>query len=297
MIDSSPTVIVMTAGNRHEFNQARLFIQSLRKFGGLLKNCPVWVFTPEDVQISINIRNNQGIEIFPLSMPETFSHYWFARKVFTCAYAEKYAQPKTKSLVWFSCDCLVMQPPVLLILDNEFDAAFRPVHGRNIGLPVDLPLDGFWQRIYEVVGLEESDLSVESYVDMQLIRAYFNSHTFSWNPSTGLGSEWISVFTKLVSDKQFQFKYCSDIQHQVFLHQAALSALVEKMIATERLRILPSTYSYPYNMQADVPQIRRAQFLNNLVCIAYEDRSLDPDVVRDIVIREPLRSWLSDHGK
>jgi hypothetical protein len=34
--------------------------------------------------------------------------------------------------------------------------------------------------------------------------------------------------------------------------------------------------------------------LNDLVSITYEDRSLDPAIVDDIGIREPLRSWLYD---
>ena len=42
-----------------------------------------------------------------------------------------------------------------------------------------------------------------------------------------------------------------------------------------------------------VPSDRRALTINDLVCIAYEERSLDPTVVDDIGIDEPLRSWLS----
>jgi hypothetical protein len=69
------------------------------------------------------------------------------------------------------------------------------------------------------------------------------------------------------------------------------------MLDPDRIRILPAEYSYPYNLHGQVPEGRRAGALNDLVCFAYEDRSLDPDIVSDIQIREPLRSWLSARAK
>ncbi len=44
-----------------------------------------------------------------------------------------------------------------------------------------------------------------------------------------------------------------------------------------------------------VPPDKRALALNDLACIAYEDRSLDSNVMYDIEVHEPLRSWLSAH--
>jgi hypothetical protein len=59
--------------------------------------------------------------------------------------------------------------------------------------------------------------------------------------------------------------------------------------------MLPPDYNYPYNLHQSVPPDRRAAALNDLVCIAYENRLLDPNQVDDIAIHEPLRSWLSVH--
>jgi hypothetical protein len=131
-------------------------------------------------------------------------------------------------------------------------------------------------------------------VGAQRIRAYFNSHTFAIRPATGLLSRWLDDFEALVGDEDYQARACEDQLHQVFLHQAILSALLATQIEPQRLRILPPTYSYPYNLHASVPPARRAETLNELVCVAYETRSVDPDVVDDIEIAEPLRSWLVD---
>ncbi len=284
------SVFVMTVNNSQELVQTRLLIQSLRTFGGALRNCPVWVFVPDEGTAASRDFEGLKTEVYPLIVPDTVRHYWFARKVCTCAQAEGAVTPGIKSLIWFSYDCLIIQPTLLLQLNTLYDAAFRPVHGTNIGLPVSKPLDYFWQTIYEMIDLPESRISVESYVDQQHIRAYFNSHIFSWNPSTGLGQRWFEIFSALVCDSAFQSKACQDIQHQ-----AVLSVLVESMLSPERLRILPPDYSYPYNMHSAIPPDRRALALNDLVCIAYEDHPLHPSAVHDIHIREPLKRWLAAH--
>ncbi len=84
---------------------------------------------------------------------------------------------------------------------------------------------------------------------------------------------------------------------KVFLHQAVLSALLASQIPVERLRILPPSYIYPYNLHADVPPERKAQSLEELVCIYHEGRSLDPEKMLDIEASDSLKAWLSSAGK
>ncbi len=293
--DNHHSVFVMTVNNSHELEQTRLLIQSLRTFGGHLRHCPVWVFVSGEAATSAYDLETLKTKVHPLIIPDQVQRYWFARKVCACAQAEAAVTPEITSLVWSSCDCLIIQPPELLPVNAQYDAAFRPVHQSNIGLPISKPLDYFWQTIFRMVNLDESHLAVESYVDQQYLRAYFNSHIFSWNPLTGMGQRWLELFTTLVCDRNFQSKGCQDILHQIFLHQAVLSALAESMFTPERIRLLPPDYSYPYNLQSDIPPDRRALALNDLNCIAYEDRPLHPTAVHDILIKEPLHGWLTSH--
>jgi len=82
---------------------------------------------------------------------------------------------------------------------------------------------------------------------------------------------------------------------QIFLFQAILSALLATALDPKRIRILPPTYNYPYNLHASVPPDRRTQSLNDLMCFTYEERSINPSEMTDIGIREPLKSWLATH--
>jgi hypothetical protein len=178
----------------------------------------------------------------------------------------------------------------LFDLGPSFDAAFRPAHHRNVGSLAHEPLDGFWLGIYRALGIDDMRHTVESFVDSQTLRPYFNTHCFAFNPATGLCRAWWGHFTNLVSDQAFQAGPCRDELHQVFLHQAILSTLAAKMLDWERIRLLPAEYNYPLNLLRQMPLDRRAPALNGLVNAVYEDAF----PWNDIDVQEPLRSWLRE---
>jgi hypothetical protein len=277
--------------------KAELLIDSLRTFGGAMRECPVWLFEADPEGAPCADLAGNGVEVYPLEVPESVRANWFAGKVCACARAEEMAGPEVHSLVWLAPDCLILQPPLLLNLGPDCAAAVRPVHHKNVGLAADEPLDPFWQGVYQAVGVPDIGVTVESFVDGERLRAYYNSHVLSVRPAQGIFRRWFQLFEALLGDQAFQEAACQDVPHQVFLHQAALSAVLAQELPPESLRLLPPQYSYPYNLHGQVPAERQAQALNDLVCIAYEDRPLHPDQVDDIKVREPLRSWLSARAK
>jgi hypothetical protein len=274
---------------------AELLIESIRSFGGPLSCCEIWLFEAHPQAAPCQDLAGMGVHVLPLSVPDTVAPYVFADKVYACARAEALASRSSESLIWIDPACLIIQPPLLFVLNQPFDAAVRPVHIRNVGLITTEPVDGFWKRTYEAMGVDDVRITVESFVDGQQLRAYYNSHAFSVDPSLGLLGRWYERFEALVGDRSFQTTSCGDDLHQIFLHQAVLSALLATALEPERIRVLPPNYNYPYNLHQSLPLGRRAATLNELVCLTYEDRSLDPNVVDDIEILEPLHSWLSLH--
>ena len=273
---------------------AKLLIQSLRQFGGEMSQCPIWLFESDKTHGSCRDLIPLKVEVFSLEANDATKHYIFSSKVSACYQAEKMVPPATRSIIWIDTNCLIVQPPLLFNLDDSFDAAVRPVHIRNVGLTRKDPIDHYWRGVYSAVGEDDLSGAVDSFVDGQRLRPYFNSHAFAVNPELGLMCIWSEKFESLVSDRDFQTRACKDDLHQIFLFQAILSALLAASIPSDRLRILPTTYNYPYNLHGRVPADKRAQSLNELVCFTYEDRTIQPDGVTDIQIHEPLRSWLKN---
>ncbi len=297
MTDISNSVLFATVvRSPYGLSRARLLIESLRTFGGDLGRAQFLFFQSDAISALDAGQQDDSIKMIPLDVPDAIQGYPFAEKVCACAKAEELAAPDFSSLVWIDPGCLVTNPPTLFALDASADAAVRPVHLQIVGLLAEQPLDAFWKKIYETAGVQDIHTTVESFVDRKRIRAYFNSHAFSVKPSLGLIQYWYGRFRELVSDREFQETACQDDLHRIFLFQALLSALLVTRLDPRRIRILPPEYNYPYNLQKDVAEARRAESLDDLVCIAYEDRSLDPGLMNDISVSEPLRSWLADHA-
>jgi len=288
---ASHTVFVTLVDHPEKLPKVNLLVESIRTFGGSLSESYIWVFLDDRWMDSCPGLKGNGIKAIPLQIPEEISEYPFAGKVAACARAEELTLNLYKSIVWMAPDCLVLKPPALFALDDMADAAVRPVHVRNVGSLVDEPLDGYWKGIFKAAGITDLDETVESFVDCRTLRAYYNTHAFAVNPSSGLMTGWLDLFSKLVSSRKFQRKQCADETHKVYLHQATFSTI----LASEaiRIRMLPEEYCYPYNLQDMIPEDRIAETLNELVCIAYENRPLNPDAMTDIVVEEPLRTWLA----
>lgn len=283
-------MLFFTLGAAEDLRAVALMVRSLRTFGGELAAAPLLIFTT-DMRAASQLEDVNTRRIL-LKDAERLPAYPFSRKVAACAQAEQLAPPGTGSLAWIDPSVVFVQPPVEFDLGEDYDAAFRPVHIRNIGLPPEDPLDTFWKGIYTAAGVDEITTTTTSFVDGQRLRSYFNSHTFSVNPALGLMQRWNILFQRLAADPAFQSSACGDGTHRVFLFQALLSTLIATSIEPGRVRILPPGYNYPYHLQEQIPADRRLAALNEAICFTYEDLPIHPATLTGIQVYEPLRSWL-----
>jgi hypothetical protein len=290
---SGQTVFLTWVHSPRQKRCARVLVESIRAYGGALSRCPVWLYEANPQVAPCGDLESLGVRVLPLRVPEAVRSYILADKVCACAQAEALASPETQSLIWLSPECLVVRPPVRFDLGATFDAAVRPVHIRNVGLPATDPPDTFWRGVYQAVGVDDVQSTVVSFCDAQHIRAYYNSAAFAVRPSAGLLCRWYDLLETLVRDLAFQAEACRDELHQIFLHQAILSTLIATQLASERVRTLPPDYGYPYNLHGDVPPACRARTMNELTCVVYEERTVDPAQIDDIAIDEPLLAWLA----
>lgn len=287
------SIFLMMVRSKAGLEHARFLISNIRSFGDTMSKYPIWLFEANPEQVPCNAFEDIGVKVIPLNIPEAVKKYLFGDKVYACAKAEELAHENVNSLIWVDLDVLIVKPPTLYNLGASFDVAVKPVHIKNIGLLAEESLDSFWRKIYQIAGLDDIHSIVDSFVEGLHIRSYFNSAAYSVNPAKRLFRRWLDCFEVLISDKEFQANSCEDELHQVFLHQAIFSSLIVAMISPERIRFLPFEYNYPYNLQQSIPFKKKAQILNDLVTVVFEDRSMNPDEMIDIKIKEPLRSWLS----
>jgi hypothetical protein len=292
---AEPTVFLVLVRTERERDCAYLLVESIRSFGGRLSRAPIRVFESRPDRAPCADLEADGVQVIPLTVRESVRHYEYGDKVYSCMRAEEAVRGSVASLVFLTPECLIVNPPALFDLGRSYDAAVRPVHIRNVGLHIKDALDGFWRGVYGAVGVDDVQTSVVSFVDAQHLRAYFNSAAFAVRPSLGVFRRWFECFESLVCNEDFQAGHCRDERHRIFLHQAVLSTLISTSLNARRVRVLPDTYGYPYNLHQDLPPERRTGALNDAVCAIYHHRSIDPRLVDDIEIREPLAAWLISH--
>lgn len=286
------TLVATDTDDRH----AHLLVASLRAFGGVYRNCPVWVYFPGPGYVSTRLAAEfAGVEYLQLSDAQIRPRYFFSGKVAACAQAETFCDPGIRKLVWVNPYSLILQPPVSFDLEDDHLIALRPVHHRNVGLETGTPLDAYWLQIYKALGVCDPVQSVESYADRLSLRPYFNSHMFAIRPDTGLLRTWNTYFCQLVENEGFQNGACRGEAQRVFLHQAVLSALIVREFEWGQVNLLPAGYSYPLHMHKDIPPDRQAACLNELVCPVYEEIFCYPETLNQLQVFPPLADWFKEY--
>jgi hypothetical protein len=295
IVDQTKQPVFLTlVRSSDDARSARILIESLREYGGQLNRSRFWIFLSNGMTSPPELQELTDVDFFPVEIETEHSQYILGDKVYVCAQAEMMATARDiDSLVWMSAYSMILKPPDLFELGTDYNAALRAVHIKNIGSPMDEPIDSFWQAVYHKIDLRESALSVISLVDQSSIRPYFNTHLFSIRPNIHLLERWSEVYYDLITDTEFQNRYCQDIEHQIFLHQATFSALILKMVAWNCVRQLPTSYSYPLHLHHQVPVPYRAHLLNELVCPVFEGRFQYPNSLNGLEVYEPLDEWLS----
>lgn len=292
-MDVDATLIISLVRSEKDTLRVKMLMESLNRFGGFLGECPMCCFETDPKLNTQKRLEDLKVQVLPLSVPDALKHYLFSDKVYACAHVESMVSTEIKTLIWMDPSLLVIQPPLLYDLDPPYEAAFRPVHIQNIGLAKEDAVNPYWEKIFHTVGVRDISYSLETFVEEKLLRAYFNTHAFAVNPARGLMQKWRECFEEIVNDHVFQADYCNDQTRQVFLHQAVLSTVLAKYLSLDDIRILPPDYNYPYNLQSQIPEKKRAKTLNDLVSVVTEDRLLKAGKESDIEILEPLKTWLT----
>lgn len=288
--------IVMCVESPSDERSAVMLIKSIREFGGGLKDSPVYVFQNNaEENPCYELKKMAGINVLPLEIDPAAKDYLFAAKVYACAQAEKLLLGKVENLVWFDNQCYVLASLDGLVLQDGKSVAMRPVHlVNNIGIDPNNPVDEFWGRIYKETGVDPQKVpTVETFVDGKKIRFYINCQILPLRPEIGIGREWEMLFTKLVKDKEFQKSCCSDVPHQIFLHQAVLSAVINSKIPESGLQWLPVPNGYTLNLHEKLPPEKKLAKMNDvkyLICDTIQQRR--PDWLDIMPVDEPLKSWM-----
>ena len=190
-------------------------------------------------------------------------------------------------MVWLSLDSLIINPPLLFNLGVAADAAFRPVHHRNVGSPAREPPDAFWQGIYAALGVGDA-LHGRVVCRRTDAPALLNTHCFAFNPATGLGRAWWRALHSAGSRTKFSRPGRAATSCTGPFSPGGPQHATARTLGWEWIRLLRPEYNYPLNLLNEMPVNRRPPASTAWSTPVYED-AFPWD---EIEVGEPLRSWL-----
>ena len=285
------------AGSEEQVRSVRALVRSLRERGGPYRDSVVHVVLTDPDRVPGEALRGAGVELVPLALEPAVLNYPLALKAFAAAEVERRVREKAASLAWLDPGVLVLKPPAALDLGRAFDATVRPVSLANtVGILPGSPPDAYWAPIYAATGLDYRALpALETVVDTVPIQPYYNCEVYAVNPELGICAEWAQLLSALLNDAAYQQAACTTFLKRLFLHQAALSAVLQARVAPDRLRPLPLTAGYPFNQHAQLAPKRRAASLDAVTAVIIDTAwQQKPDWLGAIPAGESLRAWLSD---
>lgn len=287
-------VFALCVNNNSDVKKAELLLKSLNQFGGKYSHSKFFIVCKDISDDDLKILKNFNTEFLPLQIDSSAVDYPFAHKAYACAQVEKIVSEQKCDLVWLDNECLILSRPDELVLPENKYSAFRPVFLLNtVGQDASTKPDVFWSRIYDEAKMNFNTVpEVETFVDWKKIRFYINCQVITVNPKLGIFREWEKIFTKLLKDGEYQKSACADPLHQIFLHQAVLSAVLTSRIKPEGIHFLSNNYGYPIHLHEKIPAAKRLS-VNDVKILLYENIfSIKPNWLDDYDVKETLKRWI-----
>lgn len=244
--------------------QATLLCRSIRRFGGRWADATIRAYSPRPgsgpSRATVDELETQRVEFIDEPLNAEFANYPIGNKIFTCAHAE--ATGDSEIIVFADSDTVFVAEPVELLLADHRDAAVRPVDRKNRGSAgAGDRHEAYWQRMYELLDVAATP-RVETVVDQESIRAYFNAGLVVARRGGGVFQEWKEDFLRLMAAEHVPSS--GNLNN---MDQFTLAAVLARRI--DRVHLLSDRYNYPLGKRPILPDELAGRQLGELVHVHY----------------------------
>lgn len=244
-------------------DQGVLLFESIRRFGGRFAGAPIVSFQPRDPD-PLSRRTRDALRHLEVEhrverLNREFADIPVANKLFASAWAEAHLDADV--VVFLDSDTFVCGEPAELALPEGRAVGLRPANKKNVasGGPDDRK-DRYWQKVYALCGVTEPPY-VETTVDRQRVRAYWNAGLMAFRRSEGLAERWLACFRALLEADLLPYNGVKNAD------QVALAAALSPV--SERVVVLDPRYNYPLPKRSLLPEPWRHAELEELRHVHY----------------------------
>jgi hypothetical protein len=274
--------------------------RSIRTFAGEFCFNPIWMLSQRSEDDLPDMTRQElyslGVRLIAYDVDPEVKDFPFADYVTAAGIAEGLAQGEASFLVLMAADTLVLQSPSAFLLPSGKSLGACPVHLKLLGSGYDDPIDEFWRLIYQHCQVDMDKIfPVQTIVDEQLVRAYFNAGLLVVRPERGLLRTWGMDFDNLYHLPEFESFFQQNQLYKIFMHQAVLAGSILSSLKPDDFQHLPFEMNYPLHLHARVAASKRPVFLSQLITCRYEEYEAsfgNADVTALLQIDEHLKDWL-----
>jgi hypothetical protein len=278
----NPVVFATYAENEEQLHHVLLLTESIRTFAGRFQEAPIWLFIPENLartqEKTIAKLGSLHVEVNVSHTPKEALPFYFAGKTFAAAKCEAQAEGKTRVLVWMDEDTIVLDEPFEVTLDDKTHLGYRPVMHKNIGSLYEEPLDEFWAKVYEKLGVsDDAVFPMMTVASRETLRPYFNAGLLVVKPERGILRRWAESFRVLYQDSVFVEMVEADMYKRIFLHQAALAGAILNHLRKNEITELPDKFNYPLFFKQMYGAEEEFESIDGVVSFRYDVYFKNPD--------------------
>jgi hypothetical protein len=197
-------LICVEAGQLEQ--QGILFAQSLRRFAGRFAGCAIHAYAPrEGHEPAARTRSeleHLGVVVHTEPLNREHAYYPFANKIYAAAAAERDLHADV--LVFCDSDTVFLAEPNALDLSPQIDVAVAPAfHVNKASRGPEHRMEAYWQRVWELAGVDEPPPYVETVEKQKRIRGYWNAGILAARRESGYMSEWLELWLALLAEEHF----------------------------------------------------------------------------------------------
>ena len=256
--------LICTEPGRLE-RQSLLLAESIRKFGGDLKESPIYSFHPRKGQPISNETKNafESLGVFhqQIILNLNYPTFGYVNKIFVCAYAEQNIK-EAEFLCFLDSDQCILNEPKELLLPDKYNIGICPVVGKGIGSSGenDLIYEDYWKKLYEVFNISNK-LFITTRLSNKKIRGYWNSGMVTVRREAGIFMAWKNSFEKLMALGLLPN------QGIFFIDQVALAITICSM--TKDVLSLSFGYNYPLLEHNKITKNKQLNSFDRIISIHY----------------------------
>jgi hypothetical protein len=280
--NKAPIMFATFAETEEQVDHAVIFAESIRQFGGAVKEAPIYLYVGDYSDIDIDQTRERlqflNVMVQTSTAPNDALWFYYAGKVYAAAVAEKKAEKRGSVLVWMDDDTIVLDEPSELLLRPEISFGYRPVMHNRSGTLYGTKPNVFWSRIYEKLKVDyKNHFAMTTPADNQKIYAYFNAGLLVVRPNKGILQRWLNAFETLYKDSALAKMCRENVEYRIFLHQTALVGAVMNSLERDEMIELSDRYNYPLFFEQMFDASQQFGSIEGIKTLRYDIYFRNPD--------------------